>query len=147
MRLSLFNLFKPARIAVAASSAEEEVAALETVLPTTGNVGERPIRDEQHADRLIGATVLIGLTRVHPDGAQSQEQMFGVIRSANSRDGFEILLSGTRAGETYWLPPDPLKLVAAPSGEYRLRSTGEVVTDPDFTTSWIVEGSPGKLST
>ena len=137
MRLRLFKLFK--RASVAASPVREEVAPLDVMLPATGIVSGRPAWDDQHADRLVGSTVLVGLTRIHPDGIQSQEQMFGVIRSANSREGFEVLLSGTRAGETYWLPPDPLKLIRAPSGEYRLRSTGEMVTDPDFTTSWIVE--------
>jgi hypothetical protein len=31
---------------------------------------------------------------------------------------------------------------AAPPGEYRLRSSGEVVVNPDYITSWVVEAPP-----
>jgi len=39
------------------------------------------------------------------------------------------------------LPPEPEAYEPAPPGEYRLRSTGEVVVDPDYLTTWTV-GSP-----
>jgi len=54
--------------------------------------------------------------------------------------GIEIALEGSRAGETYRLPPDMRAFFPATKGEYRLRSTGEVVVDPDFfTTTWSVQ--------
>ena len=37
-------------------------------------------------------------------------------------------------GEIEWLPPDLRAFKKARPGEYRLRSTGEVVLDPDYTT-------------
>jgi hypothetical protein len=37
------------------------------------------------------------------------------------------------------LPPEPDAFDEAVPGEYRLRSTGEVVVNPAFTTSWTVE--------
>ena len=38
----------------------------------------------------------------------------------------------------YWnLPPDPSLIQPAPPGEYRMRSTGEVITNPDFITTWM----------
>lgn len=101
------------------------------------DVGEPPAWDDAKAAKLVGATVLIGITRLDAAGAE-QEQMFGVIRSANGRDGFEVALKGTRAGETYWLPPDLRNIDPAAPGEYRLRSTGEVVTNPDYTTTWTI---------
>ncbi len=97
-----------------------------------------PPRDEQQAARLISATVLIGLTWLNGDGAPEHEQMFGVIKTTDARRGFEIALKGTRAGDTYWLPPDTRNFQAAPPGEYRLKSTGEVVSNPDFTSTWSI---------
>ena len=102
-----------------------------------GDRGERPNWNEGQAARLVGATILIGITRMLPHGPV-QEQMFGVVRSADSKVGFEIALGGSRSGETYWLPPDLRNFHAAASGDYRLRSTGEIVTNPDFTCTWTI---------
>ena len=41
-------------------------------------------------------------------------------------------------GEIFTLPPDPRAYVPAPPGEYRLKATGEVVVDPDFTCTFDV---------
>ncbi|GAB5895435.1 hypothetical protein [Mycolicibacterium mageritense] len=43
-------------------------------------------------------------------------------------------------GETFTLPPAPESFSPAPPGEYRLRSTGEVVTDPDYLATRTVGG-------
>jgi ketosteroid isomerase-like protein len=121
------------------------------------DVGERPEWDEKKVARLVGRKVLVGITRPGPVAA-AQEQMFGVIRSANSRDGFEVALSGSRSGETYWLPPDPSSFAPAAPGEYRLRSTGEIVVNPDFVSTWRLNGrlsevryagkrTPGRVNT
>jgi len=101
-------------------------------------VGAQPVWDERKAAELVGAKVLVGITRMRATGAE-QEQMFGLIKSANVRDGFEVALEGSRAGETYWLPPDLRNFFPAQPGEYRLRSTGEMVTDPDYTATWKIE--------
>ncbi len=42
------------------------------------------------------------------------------------------------SGGHYDLPPDVRTFEEARPGEYRLRSTGEIVVDPDFTSTWIV---------
>jgi hypothetical protein len=67
-----------------------------------------------------------------------QEQFHGRIASAHSTRGFCVVLEGQKFGSAYWLPPDLRPFAAAPRGEYRLRSTGEVVVDPDLTANWIV---------
>ncbi len=46
-------------------------------------------------------------------------------------------------GGVFRLPFDPEALKVAAPGEYRLRSTGEVVVNPDFTTVWSVTLGPG----
>ena len=62
-----------------------------------------PSWDDQEASEPVGARVLIGVTHVRADGVE-QEQMFGVIKSADARGGFEVALEGSRSGESYWLP-------------------------------------------
>ncbi len=101
------------------------------------NNGHRPAWDQKGAEALRGCSVLIGITRASAESLE-QEQMFGVITSANARDGFEVALQGSRNGEVYWLPPDVRNFFPAQPGEYRLRSTGEVVVNPDFTTTWTI---------
>lgn len=104
------------------------------------DVDQRPAWNEEQAAKLIGAKVLIGITRMRSEGSE-QEQMFGVIKSANARDGFEVALDGSRKGQTYWLPPDLRNFSPAEPGEYRLRSTGETVTNPDYTSTWTIQPS------
>ena len=41
--------------------------------------------------------------------------------------------------EIYWLPPHLEAFQPAEPGEYRLRSTGEVLVDPDFVSTWTIE--------
>ncbi len=60
---------------------------------SSDNEDGRPEWKEEIAAKLMGSTVLIGITRLGPDGPK-QEQMFGVVISANSRRGFEIELGG-----------------------------------------------------
>lgn len=107
-------------------------------LPPRGDVGERPAWDQTRAAKLVGATVLIGITRLSAAGA-GREQMFGVIRSADARKGFEVVLGGSRSGQIYWIPPDLRNFSAARPGEYRLRSTGEVISDPDYISNWTIQ--------
>jgi hypothetical protein len=99
--------------------------AFENRLIILESYSEPPAWNEQQASSLVGANMLIGITRVHGDVSET-EQVFGVIVSANARRGIEIALAGSRKGETYWLPPDLRNIFPAPPGEYRLRSTGEI---------------------
>ncbi len=88
----------------------------------------------------IGAVVLVGLTYVtQEDEFDYQVQFYGQITYIQRDWGIQLSLSGQRAGEVYDLPPQLEAFKPAPAGEYRLRSTGEVVIDPDFTTSWTIK--------
>ena len=95
----------------------------------------RPPWDQAQAERLHGATVLVGLTFNEPAGPR-QEQFFGTVMDANEREGVTLRLEGTRLGEFYTLPPDLRAFFPARPGAYQLRETGEVVIDPDYTTTW-----------
>jgi hypothetical protein len=103
--------------------------------PTSDDSTQREFDDEL-AQRLIGKHVLIGITVVEHDGTfVERRQMHGDVTQADRR-GIVVRLRGS--GEEHNLPPDPSQFQEAPPGEYRLRSTGEVVIDPAYTTSWTL---------
>jgi hypothetical protein len=86
--------------------------------------------------KYVGKRLLVGITYEDRKGALiRQEQFHGLIVEA-SKQGVVIECNDT--GERKSLPP---QLMEAPPGTYRLRSTGEVVTDPDYVTKWIVAES------
>ena len=97
----------------------------------------RPIWDEGFARELVGSQVIVGMTYNDPDGPR-QEQFYGSVIAADPT-GITLLLDGRRAGETHYLPPDPGAFQPAPPGSYRLRSTGEVVEDPDYLCAWTID--------
>lgn len=89
------------------------------------------------AAKLLGSVVLVGLTH-RGVGNDTLEQFYGTVERADP-DGIVLALSGSRSGENFFLPPDPQAFSPAQPGSYRLRHTGEVVENPDFTTTWTVE--------
>lgn len=93
--------------------------------------------DDETIERMLGKTVLIGLTIVGTEGT-TLEQMFGTVVAADPKAGFTIALEGSRAGDNYYLPPQPDAFFEARPGEYRLRKTGEIVVNPDYTTKWTI---------
>ena len=95
----------------------------------------RPAWDNAFAEKLQGATVLVGITYNEPAG-ERLEQFFGTVMSADPEDGITLRLDGSRAGDVFTLPPDLRGFFPAPPGSYRLRQTKEVVVDPDYTTTW-----------
>jgi hypothetical protein len=101
-------------------------------------IGE-PLWDPKQAVALIGKRVLVGITDLSADGAVlGQRQFHGYAIRADRRLGIAVRLDGARAGEEMVLPADTRAFRPAMRGEYRLRPTGELVTDPDFLTSLSV---------
>lgn len=64
--------------------------------------------------------------------------MYGEVEAVTD-SGVMVRLAGAREGEEFWLPPQLEAFEPVPPGDYRLRSTGETVHDPDFTTTWTME--------
>lgn len=96
----------------------------------------QPDFDETAAQKLVGKYVLVGVTYTDDrDNPVDQEQFHGRILRANAEEGVVILRA---SGEEMRLPPFLKAFEPARPGEYRLRSTGEVVVDPDFTCTWFV---------
>jgi hypothetical protein len=85
----------------------------------------------------IGKHLLVGMTYLdHNEQLLEQKQFHGDIVRINDHEGIVIRLSDS--GNEFKLPPDIESLTPAPEGEYRLRATGEVVLNPDLTTTWIL---------
>jgi hypothetical protein len=98
--------------------------------------GTPPFWSEKAA-RMVGKRVLVGKTYVRGESVLQHVQFHGVIEDASERQGFAVRRSDT--GDLEWLPPDMRAFQHAPPGEYMLRSTGEVIVDPDMVSSWVVE--------
>jgi len=91
-------------------------------------------------DDYIGKHVLVGLTYVdHTNTVTKQAQLHGTITRITDEGIFFEPANGE--GE-FSLPPDVDSLRPAKPGEYRLRSTGEVVVDPDYVSSWTINAQP-----
>jgi len=92
-------------------------------------------------DDIVGKYVLIGLTYVDADGQViRQEQEHGRIIEANEND-VTVRLAGSN--EETWLPPDLDAFEIAAEGEYTLRGTGEVISNPDLLGSWSISPEVG----
>ena len=89
--------------------------------------------DAEFASGFIGKYLLVGVTRLNNSGELlSQEQLHGVIADITA-NGIDLELKGIHEGETWRMPPFLEELSPASPGIYSLRSTGEVIENPDFT--------------
>lgn len=90
---------------------------------------------------LLGKVILVGITYyTHDKRLIEQKQYHGTVIQADEK-GIVIRKAN---GEEEKLPPDLRSTKPAPPGEYRERSTGEIVVNPDFFTTWNVVGGPPK---
>ncbi len=86
---------------------------------------------EAFGDEYIGRSLLLGVTYTGPEGElRRQEQVVGTIMVVDFDEG--IVVSCEPDGRPFVLPGDPSRVEKAPPAEYRLRSTGQVVTNPDY---------------
>ncbi len=99
--------------------------------------------DEAKAADFIGKTILIGVTyEDHNGNVTERHQWFGTITSYSNEEGINVRL--TDSDEFCCLPPSADAIHKADPGEYRLRSTGKVVENPDYLTTWTCrEPEPG----
>ena len=84
-------------------------------------------------DELIGKVLLVGITYyTHDNEYIEQKQFYGTVTEAN-----KTIIRIKQKDETeFTLPPDLSSTKRARQGEYKLRSTGEVVVNPDFLATW-----------
>jgi hypothetical protein len=120
------------------------LAVISILLGCQQQVG--PELDEAKAKEYVGKTVLVGITDLDRNGKPTkQRQFFGTISEISVKNG--MIVTSKNNATHLALPPDLSTLLPAKPGVYRLRSTGEVVTDPDFLTTWeFKEGDPNKAT-
>lgn len=86
-------------------------------------------------DRFLGKTLLVGITYYDHQGKEIEKKQFwGAITSITLQKGIEITNLNTKIA--FYLPPDLRAIYPAKQGEYRLKSTGEVIVNPDYVTTW-----------
>ena len=104
----------------------------------------RLLWDAAVTEEITDKVVLVGITYIAPDGetVESQSQYFGRVVSTSAKGGVEIACGGSALGELRLLPPDTIAYQPADPGEYRLRSTGDVVLNPDFLSTWTIYKPP-----
>ena len=86
-------------------------------------------------DCLLNKKILVGVTYYTQDEVLiEQKQFWGTVISSDEK-GIVIKLPN---GDITSLPPDLRSTTFARPGEYRLRSTSEIVVDPDFLSVWNV---------
>lgn len=90
-------------------------------------------------EELVGKLLLVGITYYTKDNKFiEQKQFYGRVIEANTA---YIRVRGAD-GLDFTLPPDLRSTKRARPGEYRLRTTGEVVLNPDFLATWnLVKGN------
>jgi hypothetical protein len=108
-------------------------------MPSIEDMDGPPEWDQSEADWLVGKTILVGITFLAADGTtvKSQGQYHGRIVRAERNYGIVIECEGAWSGQTMTLPHISAFHPADP-GEYRLRSTGEVIKNPDVLTTWSI---------
>jgi hypothetical protein len=83
----------------------------------------------------VGKLLLVGLVRVSAGGqVVAQTQLHGRIAEVSG----EGIVIDTADGRRMTLPPDPAALQPAPPGEYRERSSGATIVNPDFVALWEI---------
>ena len=84
---------------------------------------------------LIGKTLLVGYTYYNDKNEITElVQKYGVVQRAD-RNGIFIQ---TEDEDEVYLPPDLRSTEKARPGKYKLKTTGETITDPDFISTWSV---------
>jgi hypothetical protein len=92
--------------------------------------------DERFAAELLGTHVLAGVTTLDQVGkVVNQRQFHGIVVRATAADGVTLK---DAEGREHWIPLHRDAFEPADPGEYRLRSTGEVVVNPTWLTTWTV---------
>ena len=92
-------------------------------------------KEKTNEEKLIGKTILVGMTFYNKDDEfVEQKQSWGEIVAVTEN----TIFIKQQDGEEFDIPNDPSAIEPANPGEYRLRSTGEVVENPDFLSTWDV---------
>ena len=86
-------------------------------------------------EKLIGKIILVGMTFYNKnDEFVKQTQNWGEIVAVSENT---IFIKQKNGGE-FSIPYDEPAIEIANPGEYKLHSTGEIVVNPDYISTWTV---------
>lgn len=91
---------------------------------------KQPITIGTDGEAFVGKKLLVGIRWTSEGEVVREEQFHGLILEAD-QDG--LVVERTDTGARVVLPS---QLQEAGRGDYKLRSTGEVVRDPDYLATW-----------
>ena len=95
---------------------------------------------------IIGKNILVGMTYVDKKKRVIDSiEFYGKIIKADENKS--IIIENIETKEKFELPPDLSSIKIAKPGEYKLRSTGKIIVNPDLITTWIVKRRNKKLNT
>lgn len=97
----------------------------------------RLLRGAERLADLVGCRLLVGISCLDAAGAVvSRQQFCGEVLDVG--DGV-VVVERPGAAEPAVLPADAGAYRPAAAGRYRLAGSGEVVTDPDWVTTWRIQ--------
>jgi hypothetical protein len=97
-------------------------------------------RGAEQLATLVGQRLLVGITYLDGSGqVNAAEQFCGRVLEVG--DGV-VVVERPGDGEPAVLPADAAAYERAAAGSYTLKSTGEVVRNPDYVTTWHVAVTP-----
>lgn len=89
-------------------------------------------------ETILNKIMLIGISYVNESKEIiKQVQFAGKIVEASQEKG--IIVKTVQDNRSILLPPDLSAIQQADPGEYKLKSTGEVILNPDLISTWISE--------
>ncbi len=87
---------------------------------------------------VLGRILLAGISYYSQDSELLERvQIWGTVVEADDR----AIAVRRSNGEVFTLPPDLSAIRRANKGEYALKTTGEIVIDPDFLSTWSITRS------
>lgn len=91
--------------------------------------------DQEKAAAMVGKHLLVGISHMNTDDSiHAVEQFHGPILRINNEEGLVFMRMDN--GKEMSLPPDLDAYEPAEKGEYALKSTGEVISNPDLIAAW-----------
>ena len=95
-------------------------------------------REPPSFETIIGKSLLAGLSYYNAAGDLTrQEEVFGHIIEASPETGIVVT---KKDGAVFRFPPAIGWLHHAQPGKYTLKSTGDIVENPDFTVTFDIKG-------
>jgi hypothetical protein len=99
-----------------------------------------PLDWDNVGERVVGSIVVVEIQHYDAIGNfVRHDHVWGQVTSADPKNGIRLMVGGrTFNGKLMVLPAQLGSFTKPARGVYRLKSTGEEVTDPNWFTTWTV---------